>query len=73
MKKNEDRTYTCSLCGFSNKIKTKVVYHLEGVHFKGFFNLQCSLCSKICPGRNSLSTHMSRFHPSNSSQLIPFK
>ena len=28
------KVYHCTLCEFANKNRTKVVYHLEGVHFK---------------------------------------
>ena len=60
----ETGLFICNICGKTNRQKTNIKNHLEGVHFHGQFVYECSYCGKRFNGKNSLSVHVHKFHPS---------
>ena len=58
--------FICQCCGKENVQKNNIRKHLEGVHFAGHFVYKCSFCDKAFNGKNSLSTHMYKYHSSSS-------
>ena len=53
--------WRCTVCGHCSKLKTHVAFHVEAKHIEsnGF---HCTYCSKYCPSKNALQTHVSRYH-----------
>ena len=53
--------WCCTVCGHSSKKRTQVALHVEAKHIEsnGF---HCKICSKYCPSKNALQTHVSRHH-----------
>jgi len=54
--------FVCTFCGKQNMQKNNIRKHIEGVHFTGSFVYKCDLCNKDFNGKNSLSTHMYKYH-----------
>ena len=57
----EDSVWHCVDCGHSSRFKGDVAKHVEAKHIEteGF---NCNYCSKFFTSRNSLKSHISRFH-----------
>ena len=53
-------SWICKVCGMEDKF-SNVTRHVESNHLEGV-SIPCDFCDKICPSRNSLSKHKSRFH-----------
>ena len=53
--------WRCLDCGHTSKLKSDLSKHVEAKHIKsaGFY---CGYCSKFCPSRNALQSHVSRQH-----------
>jgi len=58
----ESGLFLCQFCGKQNMQKNNIRKHIEGVHFTGSFVYKCNLCNKDFNGKNSLSTHMYKYH-----------
>jgi len=58
----ESGLFLCQFCGKQNLQKNNIRKHIEGVHFTGSFVYKCNLCNKDFNGKNSLSTHMYKYH-----------
>ena len=56
-----DGSYQCVECKFTTPYSSTLKCHIEAKHLftSGY---ACNVCSKFCPSRNALSTHMSRYH-----------
>ena len=53
-------TFICKVCG-KEGLWNRIRNHIESNHLEGV-SIPCEYCGKICPSRNSLSIHKSRFH-----------
>ena len=53
--------YQCLECGHTTMKKTNLIRHIESKHMH-LEALSCHYCNKMCPSKNALSTHVSRYH-----------
>ena len=53
--------WLCRQCGYNSRVRHRTLLHVEAFHVvSGGHN--CSECQKLCPSRNALNAHMSRYH-----------
>ena len=57
---NQTTSSICKVCGKEGRPKD-IRGHIEANHLEGI-SIPCDYCDKICPSRNSLVMHKSRFH-----------
>ena len=53
--------WACTVCGHATKQRYHLTTHIEAKHIQsdGF---PCMHCNKLCPSKNALGTHVSRYH-----------
>ena len=57
----EDGVYTCTVCGYNARDKTRVYDHVEAKHVEsGGYN--CNICQKFCPSYMAFKKHNNRYH-----------
>ena len=57
---NQTTSSICKVCGKEGRPKD-IRGHIEANHLEGI-SIPCDYCDKICPSRNSMVMHKSRFH-----------
>jgi hypothetical protein len=57
--------WLCLECGLINKIKQRVIQHIESKHLD--IGTICEICKKCCSTRNALRVHKYRHHKPESS------
>ena len=56
-----DGVYTCTVCGYNARDKTRVHDHVEAKHVEsGGYN--CPICDKFCTSYSAFKMHKSRYH-----------
>jgi len=60
MRKTLTGDWLCLECGFINKIKQRLVQHIESRHVE--VGSVCDICKKCCSTRNALRVHKYRHH-----------
>jgi hypothetical protein len=60
MRKTLTGDWLCLECGFINKIKQRLVQHIESRHVE--VGSVCDICQKCCSTRNALRVHKYRHH-----------
>ena len=53
--------FQCTECGHVTTKKTNLLRHIESKHMI-LEAIACKYCSKMCPSKNALSSHVSRYH-----------
>ena len=53
--------FQCTDCGHSTTKKTNLLRHIESKHMI-LEAIACKFCEKMCPSKNALSSHVSRYH-----------
>ena len=62
MSKSETGNFwLCLDCDYMHSHKTRVKFHVESNHIDSPGHM-CEICQKICPSKNALNIHRSRFH-----------
>ena len=64
MQRRPDGDWECLECPYSNKTKQRLQYHIESKHIASPGHV-CDICLKICPTKNALNLHRSRYHKNN--------
>jgi len=54
--------YRCTDCSHTARDRHAMSLHIEAKHLTGF-TLNCPICARICPTRESLRKHVTRYHP----------
>ena len=62
LSRNQDKSFSCSLCGKVSRDMYNAKRHLEDKHFRSDSGYKCQLCGVFCVTLNSLTNHMSRQH-----------
>ena len=57
----EDGVYTCTVCGYNARDKTRVYDHVEARHVESG-GYSCPFCDKVCPSYSAFKMHKSRYH-----------
>lgn len=65
LSRSENGEYYCLECPYTNKYKQRVQYHIESKHVSSPGHI-CEFCQKICPTKNALCLHRSRYHKNES-------
>jgi len=63
--------WCCKYCSKTNRNRARVSRHAE-VHFPGTVPLPCNFCGKTFKTRNSLASHVSRWHRQEDSHAKNF-
>ena len=53
--------WVCVDCDYTHSKKQKLQYHIEAKHINSPGHA-CDICEKICPTKNALYLHRSRYH-----------
>ena len=53
--------FQCTECGHITTKKTNLLRHIESKHMV-LEAIACKFCGKMCPSKNALSSHVSRYH-----------
>ena len=53
--------FQCTDCGHVTTKKTNLLRHIESKHMI-LEAIACQFCQKMCPSKNALSSHVSRYH-----------
>jgi len=53
--------FQCTDCGHATTKKTNLLRHIESKHMI-LEAIACKFCAKMCPSKNALSSHVSRYH-----------
>ena len=61
IRRNDQRFYSCNVCGKEGTFPTQMRDHIEANHIEGI-SLPCNFCEKTFRSRNSLRNHKSRAH-----------
>lgn len=61
MTRTYDGEYQCLECPYRNKTKQRLMYHIESKHVESPGHI-CEFCQKVCPTKNALCLHRSRYH-----------
>jgi len=64
-----DGTWLCKVCGYDNKIRMRALLHVEAIHVQSSGHF-CLECPKVCPSKNALNAHVSRYHRKNKKVFI---
>lgn len=64
MQRRPDGDWECLECPYSNKTRQRLQYHIESKHIASPGHV-CDICFKICPTKNALNLHRSRYHKNN--------
>ena len=57
--------FECMLCGYRANKRQRIAYHIEAKHTSGTNMYKCEYCKKVCPTKNALCVHKSRYHRTN--------
>ena len=60
--RNQDKSFSCSVCGKVSRDLYNAKRHLEDKHFRPDSGYKCQFCGAVCVTLNALSKHMSRQH-----------
>ena len=60
--RNQDKSFSCSVCGKVSRDLYNAKRHLEDKHFRPDSGYKCQFCGVVCVTLNALSKHMSRQH-----------
>ena len=60
MLKLPDGLWNCADCGYSTSYQTTIWKHIEAKHVAQ--PAPCLYCDKMCPSKNALASHVSRYH-----------
>ena len=61
MRRTEFGEWVCLDCDYTNKYRQRLQYHIESKHVSSPGHA-CEICQKICPTKNALCLHRSRYH-----------
>ena len=64
MQRRPDGDWECLECPYSNKTRQRLQYHIESKHIASPGHV-CDICFKVCPTKNALNLHRSRYHKNN--------
>ena len=53
--------FQCAECGQTARLKPNMWKHVEAKHMSPQ-PVYCAFCDKVCPSKNALNVHMSRYH-----------
>ena len=70
MIRGENGDYMCLDCPYTNKTRQRLKYHIESKHVSSPGHI-CEFCQKICPTKNALCLHRSRYHKNESYKSFP--
>ena len=62
IKRKEDKSYVCSICGKASRHLHHAKAHLEGSHFPSATGYECQICGSVLKTKNTLACHMSQKH-----------
>jgi len=65
MVRGENGEYMCLECPYTNKTRQRLTYHIESKHVSSPGHI-CDFCQKMCPTKNALCLHRSRYHKNES-------
>ena len=60
MLKLPDGLWNCADCGYTTSYNTTMWKHIEAKHMAQ--PAPCLYCDKMCPSKNALASHVSRYH-----------
>jgi len=60
MEKLPDGLWSCADCGYATSYQTTMWKHIEAKHMAQ--PAPCLYCDKMCPSKNALASHVSRYH-----------
>ncbi|XP_023319854.1 protein tramtrack, beta isoform isoform X12 [Eurytemora carolleeae] len=61
--------WLCKQCGYSSRVRHRTLLHVEAIHVTSGGH-HCLECQKLCPSKNALNAHMSRYHRKKRNVLI---
>ena len=65
-----ENSWLCKACGYMSRVRTRALLHVEAIHVNtGGHN--CPHCVKLCPSKNALNAHMSRYHRKKKNYPLP--
>ena len=68
MLKMTDGLWNCADCGYITSYNTTMWKHIEAKHMAQ--PVPRVFCGKICPSKNALASHVSRYHRSQKNNQI---
>ena len=60
--KNQDKTFSCLICGKISRHLHHAKAHLEASHFPSESGYECQVCGICLKTKNALAVHMSKKH-----------
>ena len=57
----ETGDFMCLECPYTHKTRQRLKYHIESKHILSPGHI-CEFCQKVCPTKNALCLHRSRYH-----------
>jgi len=67
MVRGENGDFVCLECPYSHKTRQRLQYHIESKHVSSPGHT-CEFCLKVCPTKNALCLHRSRYHKNETIQ-----
>jgi len=55
------KLWICLGCGYSSKIKTNILEHIESKHILNT-GVECQFCQQFCPNKKSFRNHTYKYH-----------